>query len=391
MNIKKTADQVIATTYARYPLAIVKGEGSTLYDDQGRAYTDFIAGIAVCNLGHAHPKLVAAMADQAGTLWHVSNLFYTQPQTELAVWLTAHSFADRVFFANSGAEANEAAIKLARKYFQDQGAPQRHRVISMKQSFHGRTMATLSATGQEKVRKGFDPILEEFDFASFNDIEDLSCMVGPATCAVILEPIQGEGGVVVPDPQYLSHVRKLCDETGCLLIFDEVQTGVGRTGKLFAHEHFDVVPDIMTLAKALGNGMPIGAMLAAEKVAAAFSPGAHASTFGGTPLVTAVSLKVLQTLEEEGIVQRAAQMGDYLMGRLNELKDKHPVIEAVRGKGLLVGVQLSLPGASIVTACMEKGFLINCIQDNVLRLAPPLVISREEIDALIQCLDGVLA
>lgn len=391
MNIIEKADQVIANTYARYPLAIVRGEGSTLYDDQGRAYTDFIAGIAVCNLGHAHPKLVTAMADQAKTLWHVSNLFYTRPQTELAAWLTAHSFADRVFFANSGAEANEAAIKLARKYFQDQGAPQRHRVISMQQSFHGRTMATLSATGQEKVRKGFDPILEGFDFVPFNDIEDLSCMVGPATCAVMLEPIQGEGGVVVPDPRYLSQVRKLCDETGCLLIFDEVQTGVGRTGKLFAYEHFDVVPDIMTLAKALGNGMPIGAMLAGEKVAAAFSPGAHASTFGGTPLVTAVSLKVLQTLEEEGIVDRAARMGDYLMGRLDALKGRHTVIEAVRGKGLLVGVQLSVPGASIVTACMEKGFLINCIQDNVLRLAPPLVISREEIDALMQCLDEVLA
>lgn len=391
MNIKETADQVIANTYARYPLAIVRGEGSTLYDDQGRAYTDFIAGIAVCNLGHAHPKLVAAMADQAKTLWHVSNLFYTRPQTELAAWLTAHSFADRVFFANSGAEANEAAIKLARKYFQDQGAPQRHRVISMKQSFHGRTMATLSATGQEKVRKGFDPILEGFDFVPFNDIEDLSCIIGPATCAVMLEPIQGEGGVVIPDPHYLSQVRQLCDETGCLLIFDEVQTGIGRTGKLFAHEHFDVVPDIMTLAKALGNGMPIGAMLAGEKVAAAFSPGAHASTFGGTPLVTAVSLKVLQTLEEEGIVERAARMGDYLTGRLDALKQKHSVIEAVRGKGLLVGVQLSVPGASIVTACMEKGFLINCIQDNVLRLAPPLVISREEIDALMRCLDDVLA
>lgn len=391
MNIKETADQVIANTYARYPLAIVRGAGSTLYDDQGRAYTDFIAGIAVCNLGHAHPKLAAAMADQAKTLWHVSNLFYTRPQTELAAWLTAHSFADRVFFANSGAEANEAAIKLARKYFQDQGAPQRHRVISMQQSFHGRTMATLSATGQEKVRKGFDPILEGFDFVPFNDIEDLSCMVGPATCAVMLEPIQGEGGVVIPDPNYLYQVRQLCDETGCLLIFDEVQTGIGRTGKLFAHEHFDVVPDIMTLAKALGNGMPIGAMLAGEKVAAAFSPGAHASTFGGTPLVTAVSLKVLQTLEEEGIVERAARMGDYLMERLDALKQKHSVIEAVRGKGLLVGVQLSVPGASIVTACMEKGFLINCIQDNVLRLAPPLVISREEIDALVQCLDSVLA
>ncbi len=389
MNIKQTADQVIARTYARYPLALVKGDGCTLYDDQGKAYTDFIAGIAVCNLGHAHPKLVAAMAEQANTLWHVSNLFYTHPQTELAAWLTAHSFADRVFFANSGAEANEAAIKLARKFFQDQGQPQRHRVVSMKQSFHGRTMATLSATGQEKVRKGFDPILEGFDFVPFNDIEDLSCTVGPSTCAVLLEPIQGEGGVICPDPEYLNQVRKLCHETGCLLIFDEVQTGIGRTGKLFAYEHYDVTPDIMTLAKALGNGMPIGAMLATEKVAAAFTPGAHASTFGGTPLVTAVALKVLQVMEEEGILDKAAEMGAYLSDRLNALKEKHRVIQAVRGKGLMLGVEMTVPGGDVVNACMERGYLVNCIQDKVLRLAPPLVISRGEIDGLVACLDEV--
>ncbi|MGD9213598.1 MAG: acetylornithine transaminase [Desulfobacteraceae bacterium] len=391
MNIKQTADQVITNTYARYPLALVKGRGSTLYDDQGRAYTDFIAGIAVCNLGHCHPKLIEAMTTQANTLWHVSNLFYTQPQTELAAWLTSHSFADRVFFANSGAEANEAAIKLARKYFQDQGNPRRYRVVSMKQSFHGRTMATLSATGQEKVRKGFDPILDGFDFVAFNDIEELSCIVGPSTCAVMMEPIQGEGGVVCPEAQYISQVRKLCDEAGCLMIFDEVQTGIGRTGKLFAYEHFDAAPDIMTLAKALGNGMPIGAMLATEKVAAAFSPGAHASTFGGTPLVSAVALAVLEILEQEGVMENGARMGSYLISRLNELKDKHAQIEAVRGKGLLVGVQLSIPGASVVTACMKKGFLVNCIQDNVLRLAPPLVISRNEIDGLVQCLDDILS
>lgn len=390
MDIKKIADQVITNTYARYPLTLVRGQGCTLYDDQGKAYTDFIAGIAVCNLGHAHPKLIKTMTDQAKSLWHVSNLFYTQPQTELASWLTSHSFADRAFFANSGAEANEAAIKLARKYFQDQGINQRHRVISMKQSFHGRTMATLSATGQEKVRKGFDPILEGFDFVPFNDIEDLSCMVGSNTAAVLLEPIQGEGGVIVPDREYLSQVRQLCDETGCLMIFDEVQTGVGRTGKLFAYEHFDVVPDIMTLAKALGNGMPIGAMLATEKVASAFSPGAHASTFGGTPLVSAVALKVLQTLEEDNLLSNATQMGRHFMERMDDLGTKHSAVKAVRGKGLLVGVQLSIPGAPIVTACMEKGFLVNCIQDNILRFAPPLVISRDEIDGLVECLDEIL-
>jgi acetylornithine/N-succinyldiaminopimelate aminotransferase len=390
-DIRATADQVIFNTYARYPVALVKGRGCTVYDDQGRSYIDFIAGIAVCNLGHAHPKLVAAMNAQAETLWHVSNLFYTRPQAELAAWLTLHSFADRVFFANSGAEANEAAIKLARKYFKDQGAPERYRVVSMKQSFHGRTMATLSATGQEKVRKGFDPILEGFDFVPFNEIEDLSCMIGPATCAVMLEPIQGEGGVVVPDAEYLAQVRRLCDETGCLLIFDEVQTGIGRTGKLFAYEHFGVTPDIMTLAKALGNGLPIGAMLATEKIAAAFAPGSHATTFGGTPLVTAVALKVLQTLLEEDLVSNAEKMGVYLVERLLALKKKHAGIQAVRGKGLLVGVQLDRPGVAVVEACRDKGFLVNCIQESILRLAPPLIIGREEIEGLIHCLDEVLA
>jgi acetylornithine aminotransferase len=237
---------------------------------------------------------------------------------------------------------------------------------------------------------GFDPILEGFDFVPFNDIEELSCIIGPATCAVMLEPIQGEGGVRLPDDNYLAQVRKLCDETGSLLIYDEVQTGMGRTGKLFAHEHAGVAPDIMTLAKALGNGLPIGAMLATEKVAGAFSAGAHASTFGGTPIVTAVALRVLQLLEEDNLLTRASEMGDYLRRQLEGLQARHPVIESVRGQGLLVGVQLSEPGAPIVAACMERGYLINCIQDTVLRLAPPLIIRRSEIDGLIECLDDVL-
>jgi acetylornithine aminotransferase len=390
MDIKQTADKHIANTYARFPLALVKGQGCTVWDDQGRSYVDFIAGIAVCNLGHSHPQLVETLTAQARTLWHVSNLYYTQPQAELAAWLTGHSFADRVFFANSGAEANEAAIKLVRKYFKDHGAPGRYRVVSMKQSFHGRTMATLSATGQEKVRKGYDPILEGFDFVPFNDIEELSCAIGAATCAVMLEPIQGEGGVVIPHKEYLSQVRQLCDEKGCLLIFDEVQTGVGRTGKLFAYEHSGVAPDILTLAKALGNGLPIGAMLATEKAAAAFVPGSHASTFGGTPLVTAVALKVLRLLTEEGILARVEEKGAYLCRRLEELKAKHPAIVEIRGKGLLVGTVLNTAGAPIVKACMARGYLINCVQENILRFAPPLIISEAEIDGLIQCLDEVL-
>ncbi|MDA8138723.1 MAG: aspartate aminotransferase family protein, partial [Desulfobacteraceae bacterium] len=341
MDIKITADQHIANTYARFPLALVKGQGCTVWDDQGKSYVDFVAGIAVCNLGHAHPALVETISAQAKTLWHVSNLYYTQPQTELAAWLTEHSFADRVFFGNSGAEANEAAIKLARKYFKDNGTPERFRIVSMKQSFHGRTMATLSATGQEKVRKGYDPILEGFDFVPFNDIEDLSCAIGPATCAVMLEPVQGEGGIVVPGKEYLAQVRRLCDEAGCLLIFDEVQTGIGRTGKLFAYEHFGIAPDILTSAKALGNGLPIGAMLATQKVAASFVPGAHASTFGGTPLVTAVALKTLKILTEEGILDQVEEKGSYLRQQLEKLKSKHPIIQEVRGLGLLVGARLN--------------------------------------------------
>jgi len=390
MDIKQTADKHIANTYARYPLALVRGEGCRVWDDQGRSYVDFIAGIAVCNLGHAHPALVETLTAQARKLWHVSNLFYTQPQAELAAWLTEHSFADRVFFANSGAEANEAAIKLARRYFKENGAAERYRVVSMKLSFHGRTMATLSATGQEKVRKGYDPILEGFDFVAFNDIEELACAIGPATCAVMLEPIQGEGGVVVPHRDYLAQVRKLCDESGSLLIYDEVQTGMGRTGKLFAYEHSGVAPDILTLAKALGNGLPIGAMLATERVASAFVPGAHATTFGGTPLVTSVALKVLKLLVEEGIIEAVEDKGTYLRSGLEKLKSKHTMIEEVRGKGLLVGARLNAPGAPIVKACMERGYLINCIQENILRFAPPLIISREEIDGVLDCLDKVL-
>ncbi len=389
-DIKTTADRVIANTYARYPLALVKGRNCTLVDEQGRSYTDFIAGIAVCNLGHAHPELTAALTRQAELLWHVSNLFYTAPQTELAARLVELSFADRVFFANSGAEANEAALKLARKYFKEKGAPERFRVVSMRQSFHGRTMATLSATGQEKVRKGFDPVLEGFDFVPFNDFDTLKAAVGPQTCAVMLEPIQGEGGVICPDAGYLRSVRRLCDETGCLLIFDEVQTGLGRTGKLFAHEHFGVTPDIMTLAKALGNGLPIGAMLAVENAAAAFNPGAHATTFGGTPIVTSVALKVLELLTQGDLLEQVERKGAYLRNRLESLQAKCAAIRNVRGYGLLVGVELDRPGAEVVKACMQNGYLVNCVQEKVLRLAPPLIISRQEIDGLVEVLENVL-
>jgi acetylornithine aminotransferase len=296
-----------------------------------------------------------------------------------------------VFFCNSGAEANEAAIKLARKFFKDRGENQRSRIIAMKQSFHGRTMATLSATGQEKIKKGFAPILEGFDFVPFNDTDALGTQIGPQHCAVLIEPIQGEGGVRCPDADYLKMVRRMCDEKGILLIFDEIQTGMGRTGKLFAYEHFGVEPDIMTLAKALANGLPIGAMLAREAVASAFGPGAHASTFGGTPIVTAAALEVCKTLVTENVIDRGRNTGEYFRKKLLELKERHPVIVDVRGLGLLLGMKLNFGGGTLVTQCMQRGFLINCIQENILRFIPPLIVKKEEIDALVDCLDGLLA
>ena len=386
----KRADQVMAATYQRFPVVFEKGRGCKLWDTAGRSYTDFVAGIAVCNLGHAHPRVCAAVSRQAETLLHVSNLYYTLPQVDLAAWLVENSFADRVFFGNSGAEANEAAIKLARRYFKDRGEESRFRIVTMERSFHGRTMATLSATGQEKVRKGFDPVLDGFDFVPFNDAEALRARIGPATCAVMLEPIQGEGGVRCPDAEYLQTVRKICDEAGTLLIFDEIQTGMGRTGELFAYQHFGIEPDIMTLAKALANGLPIGAMLARETIAAAFGPGSHASTFGGTPIVTAAALEVCKILVEEQVIENGNTAGSYFKEKLLELKDRHAIIEDVRGLGLLLGMKLKIDGAPLVKKCMQKGFLINCIQDRILRFIPPLIISEEEIDQLVECLDGIL-
>jgi len=315
-EIIKKADQVIAKTYKRFPIVIAKGKGCTLWDTDGKKYTDFVAGIAVCNLGHAHPQVSKALCMQADTLFHVSNLYYTIPQVDLAYWLTENSFADRVFFCNSGAEANEAAIKLARKYSKEKGESGRYRIISMEHSFHGRTMATLSATGQDKIKQGFEPVLEGFDYVPFSDISALRGAIGPSTCAVLIEPIQGEGGVRCPDPDYLKAVRQVCDDTGILLIFDEIQTGMGRTGRLFAYEHFGITPDIMTLAKALANGLPIGAMLAREEVADAFGPGSHASTFGGTPVVTAASLEVVRVLSEENIIDHCRTIGEYFQERL---------------------------------------------------------------------------
>ena len=386
----KKADAFIAATYKRLPVVLTRGEGCVLWDESGRAYLDFVAGIAVCNLGHAHPAVTLAVAEQAARLVHVSNLFYTQPQADVAALLVENSFADRVFFCNSGAEANEAAIKLARKYFYEKGDSDRFRIIAMDKSFHGRTMATLSATGQEKIRKGFDPVLGGFDFVPFNDITGLKAKLDHRTAAVLLEPIQGEGGVRCPSTGYLEAVRALCDETGTLLIFDEIQTGMGRTGRLFAYEHFGIEPDIMTLAMALANGLPMGAMLAREQVAQAFGPGSHATTFGGTPLVAAASHAVLRQMLENDIPETCRTAGAYFFDRLLQLKERHPIIEEVRGLGLLLGLKLAIDAEPVVQTCLEKGFLINWIQGDILRFVPPLIVTTQEIDRLIDCLDDVL-
>jgi len=389
-KIIEQADTVIAQTYNRFPVVFTRGKGCTLWDTEDKSYIDFVAGIAVCNLGHAHPRVSDALAKQADILWHVSNLYYTVPQVELATWLVTNSFADRVFFGNSGAEANEAAIKLARKYFKDKGENSRYKIISMEKSFHGRTMATLSATGQDKIKKGFEPVLNGFDYVLFDNIDALQSKIDSKTCAVMVEPIQGEGGVRCPDLEYIKAVRRLCDETGTLLIFDEIQTGMGRTGKLFAYEHFGIEPDIMTLAKALGNGLPIGAMLAKEEIAAAFGAGSHASTFGGTPVVTSAAFEVVKVLEEESIVNHCNQIGTYFKEKLLWLKSRHESIVDVRGLGLLLGMKLKMKGETVVKTCMQKGFLINCIQEDILRFIPPLIIREAEIDSLVACLDEIL-
>ena len=384
-----SSEKNIIGTYRRQPVLFVRGEGAHLWDAEGKEYVDFVAGIAVCSLGHSHPRVVEAIRKQAGTLTHVSNLYYTEPQIRFAEMLVENSFADRVFFCNSGAEANEAAIKLARKYGYD-NLKGKYEILTMKGSFHGRTLAAITATGQEKFHVGFSPLPEGFRYVPFNDVQSLEKAISKKTCAVLLEPIQGEGGVRVPDEGYLRAVREICDRKGILMILDEVQTGIGRTGKLFGYEHYGVTPDIMTLAKALGNGIPVGALAATEKVAASFGPGTHASTFGGNPLAMAAAIATLETILEDGFLENCRKMGEYLQERLWSLRKDHPVVQDVRGKGLLVGLDLTVEGNSIVKACLERGVLINCTFDHILRMVPPLVITRQDVDMLVQVLDEVI-
>ena len=390
LNTMEKADRFMFKTYKRFPITLVKGDGCIVWDEEGKEYLDFIGGIAVCALGHSSPIVSEAIYEQSKKLVHVSNLFYTQPQTDLAGILTENSFADRVFFCNSGAEANEAAIKLARRYSREQFGPGRNVIVTMDNSFHGRTMATLSATGQERIREGYDPILEGFKYVPFNSLGDLESVLDESVCAVMVEPIQGEGGVVVPDDDYLKGLRDICSTRDILLIFDEIQAGMGRTGRLFAYEHFGLTPDIITLAKALGNGLPIGAMMATEKLKDAFGPGSHATTFGGSPLITASALAVVKSLIHDGWIENARVIGDYFKDGLIRLQKKHSIIKEVRGLGLIIGLLLDRAGQDIVDACAKRGFLINCIQDKTLRFVPPLIIGKDEVDSLIECLDDVL-
>ena len=390
MDSTKKTDNFVFQTYLRQGKPFVRGKGTSLWDEDGKEYTDFLAGIAVCSLGHCHPKITEAINRQASTLVHVSNLFYTIPQADLASKLCEKSFADRVFFSNSGAEANEAAIKLARRYFQKKGDKNRFKIITMLQSFHGRTMATLTATGQDKIKDGFYPLIEGFSYVPFNDIGALENEIDETVCAVMLEPVQGEGGIIPAGTEYLKAVRDLCDKRGILLIFDEIQCGMGRCGTLFAHELYNVTPDIMTLAKALGNGLPIGAMLATQNAATGFDFGSHATTFGGTPLATAAALEVVNIISQEKFLDQVCLKGQYFKQKLEKLKEKHSRVVDIRGEGLLLGLELDKDAGLLVTQLMKKGFIINGIQDKVLRFAPPLIIREKEIDRLISVLDSLL-
>ncbi|MGW8313082.1 MAG: acetylornithine transaminase [Desulfuromonadales bacterium] len=385
------AEQHVMKTYGRYPVVAWRGQGCRLWDVDGKVYLDFLAGVAVNNLGHCHPKVVAALQEQSGRLLHCSNFYHIPQQIELAEWLCNHSFAERVFFCNSGAEANEAAIKLARKYSRERFGEGRFEVVTALASFHGRTIGTISATGQDKVKAGFDPLVPGFNFVPFGDVQALRQGITPQTCAIMLEPVQGEGGVNLPPAGYLEQVRALCDEFDLLLICDEVQVGCGRTGTLWAYEQEAIVPDIMTLAKALAGGPPIGAMLTTGALAERLGPGTHGSTFGGNPLVTSAALAAMHTIVDDGVLENCRAMGSYLVHKLEQLQGKYPFIREIRGRGLIIGMELSIDGGPLVNAALERGLLINCTVGKVLRFVPPLIVGRTEIDEAISILDDVLA
>jgi acetylornithine aminotransferase len=375
--------------YGRQPLAIARGAGCTVWDADGRRYLDFFAGVAVNSLGHCHPAVVEAIRRQAETLLHVSNHYHTEIEGELAELLCRHSFAERVFLCNSGAEANEAAMKLARRWGSLHGDG-RFEILATHGSFHGRTFATVTATGQEKYHQGYFPLLPGIRLVPYDDVDAMTAAVGRETVAILVEPVQGEGGVVVPRPGYLRALRELCDRRGLLLVLDEIQTGFGRTGPLFAYEREGVLPDMMTLAKALGGGVPIGALCTTDRLAAAFTPGSHGTTFGGNPLACAAAVAAVRALADPALLEHARARGAELGAAMERLAQAHRRVRAVRGLGLMWGLELDGPGAPVVRACLDDGLLINCTADRVLRLTPPLVVTRAELDEGVAVLDRAL-
>ena len=389
MTTKETIDlfdKYVIANYGRLPRVITKGQGGFIFDAEGNKILDMFPGWAVSGIGHCHRKVVEAIRNQAGELLHMDNTFYTEPQGRLAQLLSERAFGGKSFFCNSGAEANEAALKLARRGT----ASEKYKFITAQGSFHGRTFATVTATAQPKYHKGFLPMLPGFAYVPFNDIEALEAAFDDEVAAVMVEPIQGEGGINVATKEYMQAIRRLCDEHNALMILDEVQTGVGRTGKWFAYQHFDVEPDIMTMAKALGGGVAIGAMMAKGEVAASLVPGSHASTFGGNPLACAAAIAVIEAIEQENLLANACKLGEYAKGKLEQLKQTHQIIDHVRGVGLMIGVQLNAPGAETVNKCLENGLRINCTQETVLRLMPPMNVTRSQIDQAVEILEAVL-
>jgi acetylornithine/N-succinyldiaminopimelate aminotransferase len=375
--------EYIAQTYTRQPILLLEGKGAVVRDIEGKPYIDCFSGIAVNNVGHCHPKVVEAVKTQSEKLIHTSNIYYTEPQIKLAELLNRLTGGYKSFFCNSGAEANEAAFKLVRK------CTGKIEIITTIDSFHGRTLATLSATGQERYKRGFEPLPKEFKHVPFGEAQEIEKAITEETAAVMLEPIQGEGGVVVPPDDYLREVAAICRERGVLLVLDEVQTGFGRTGEMFAWQGYGVEPDIFTIAKALGGGLPIGAMLAKKEVMSAFGTGDHASTFGGNPVTCAAAVASVEVILNEGLVKRSKEGGRYLMEKLESLKSRHSMIKEVRGKGLMIGVELNQPCQTIVNRARERGLLLNCAHENVLRLTPPLIIEKGEIDQIIDILDTI--
>lgn len=381
--------EYLMDTYARLPISLVKGKGCWVWDDSGKAYLDMVAGIAVVNLGHCHYEVVRALKDQAGKLFHCSNLYRIPQQEALAQLLNRSAFTGKAFFCNSGAEANEGAIKLIRRYCHTKGA-RGSKIITFKGSFHGRTLATVAATGQDKFKYGYDPIPEGFVSVPYGDIDALEAAIDTSIGAVMLEPIQGESGIITPPPGYLKQVRACCDRYGLLMALDEVQTGLCRTGAMFAYMHEEIEPDIMTMAKALANGFPVGAILARPEVAAAFEPGSHASTFGGNPLAMAAGVATLEVMRKRDMAKKSMTKGLYFRKRLNDLRERHAAIKDIRGKGLMIGMEFEPVVSFLPKLGLEKGILLNVMKDHILRLVPPLTISVKEIDQAVDIIDTLL-